>query len=263
MFQGSFAEASSGVAHFPEDSPEAWELFIQWLYIGRLPPLIQTAHRDRAEAAALDKRIQLYCLAETYNIVALMDSTIDTIASAYKIRTRTPDISSFRYAYTHTSEASPLRVLLSRWFYHLLITRGDVTVRPTRYSTEAMWQLATEHPDLLHDLFTLMRGQQGMVSKAVLDPSEIPLCTYHQHTLAGEPKCIDKRPMSDEAGKLLKLMSDTFPNSRKRFTVESLARRLALDRKSTLALVYELQELRKVTWVSWGPNASETFLQCV
>jgi hypothetical protein len=258
MFTGPFKEAADNSAHFPEDDIDAWELLVQWLYQGRLTPLILSPSRDKTEIAALEKRVKLYCLAETYGITPLMDSTIDTLAQIYKVRTRTPDLSTFRYAYAHTLEQSPLRALMSRWFYHLLVTRDDM--HPTRYGTETMFALATEQPDLVHDLFALMRGQMAAVPAGVMDPGSVDLCTYHQHTLINEPVCPNKRLMSAEAAKLLKLMVDTFPNSRKRFSIESLSRRLCLDRRATLALVQELTDLKKVIWTLSG---TETLLECI
>jgi hypothetical protein len=258
MFTGGFKEASDNIAHFPEDDIDAWELLVQWLYQGRLTPLILSPNRDKSEIAALEKRVKLYCLAETYGITLLMDSTIDTLAQIYKVGTRTPDLSTFRYAYAHTLEQSPLRALMSRWFYHLLVTRDDA--HPTRYGTETMFGLAMEQPDLVHDLFELMRGQMASVPAGVMDPASVDLCTYHQHTLLDEPVCPNKKPMSPEAGKLLRLMVDTFPNSKKRFTIESLSRRLSLDKKATLALVQELTDLKKVIWTVSG---TETLLECL
>jgi hypothetical protein len=258
MFTGAFKEASSNEAHFPEDDIDAWELLVQWLYQGRLTPLILSPNRDKTEIVALEKRVKLYCLAETYGITQLMDSTIDTLAQIYKVRTRTPDLSTFRYAYAHTLEQSPLRALMSRWFYHLLVTRDDA--HQTRYGTETMFGLVMEQPDLVHDLFELMRGQMATVPPGIMDPGSVDLCTYHQHTLLDEPVCPNKKPMSAEAAKLLKLMVDTFPNSKKRFTVESLSRRLSLDKRATLALVQELTDLKKVMWTVSG---TETVLECL
>jgi hypothetical protein len=257
MFTGSFKEATENSAHFPEDDIDAWELLVQWLYQGRLTPLILSPNRDKSEIAALEKRVKLYCLAETYNITLLMDSTIDTLAQIYKVRTRTPELNTFRYAYAHTQELSPLRALMSRWFYHLLVTRDDL--HPTRYGTETLFNLAMEQPDLVHDLFELMRGQMGTVPPGVMDPSSVELCTYHRHTLQSEPVCPNKKSMSAEAAKLLRLMVNTFPNSRKRFSVESLSRRLCLDKRATLALVEELTDLKKAMWTISG---TETLLEC-
>jgi hypothetical protein len=258
MFTGGFKEASDNTAHFPEDDIDAWELLVQWLYQGRLTPLILSPNRDKSEFAALEKRVKLYCLAETYGITRLMDTTMDTLAQIYRVHVRAPELSTFRYAYAHTLEHSPLRVLMSRWFYHLLVTRDDA--HPTRYGTDTMFNLAMDQPDLVHDLFDLMRGQMASVPAGVMDPSSVDLCTYHQHKRLGEPMCPNKKPMSAEAAKLLKLMVDTFPNSRKRFTVESLSRRLCLDRRATLALVQELTDLKKVIWTASG---SETLLECI
>lgn len=259
MFNGGFREATDNTAHFPEDDIDAWELLVQWLYQGHLQPLILCPNRDKTDMAALEKRVKLYCLAETYGIVHLMDNTMDTIAQVYKVRTLTPDISTFRYAYQHTLEQSPLRSLMSRWFYHLLVTRDDAHL--TRYGTEIMFNLGMDNPDLVHDLFELMRGQHGTVPNGVMDPGTVNLCTYHQHTLVDNPVCPNKKPMSAEAAKLLKLMVNTFPNSRKRFTVDSLARRLYLDRMATLNLVQELTDLKKVIWTGLG-SESEILLDC-
>jgi hypothetical protein len=285
MFDGPFRESAESSAFFPEDSPEAWELFIQYLYTNRLAPLILTPHRDKLELAALENRIRLYCLAETYGITPLQDLTVDSIAQTYRVRTRTPDVATFRYAYAHTSEKSPLRALMARWFYHLLVTRDDG--RPTRYTTETMTSLATEAPDLLDDVFTLMRGQQGNVPREVMDPSEVHSCTYHQHhiTSANPPSlplassmngppalgfidsasimCPNAREVSWEAEKLLKIMKETFPNGRKRSTVESLTRRLGIDRKQTMVLVEELISARKVVWTVSEKLPGEQLLECL
>ena len=44
---GDFGEAESGVLSLPDEDPRAFELFVDYLYLDRIPPIpVLTAHRD-------------------------------------------------------------------------------------------------------------------------------------------------------------------------------------------------------------------------
>jgi hypothetical protein len=67
MFDGRFKEALNGSAEFPNNDPDAWELLIEWVYEGDLPPLTKPSLDtifDEEETNECWNRLKLCCVAE-------------------------------------------------------------------------------------------------------------------------------------------------------------------------------------------------------
>ena len=68
-FNSGFGESASAAATFPKDDPEAWELLIEWAYVGKLPPLLNQADGTMYTEETTHSswvRLKLCCLAEKY-----------------------------------------------------------------------------------------------------------------------------------------------------------------------------------------------------
>ncbi|TGO48339.1 hypothetical protein BCON_0243g00110 [Botryotinia convoluta] len=73
MFNGGFKEATDGLASFPEDFPEAFDILIQWIYSGRL----RWFDIGTAAAGASWDFLKFYCLAEKICLTQLADLALD------------------------------------------------------------------------------------------------------------------------------------------------------------------------------------------
>ena len=63
MFESSFKEGVEQAATLPEDDPNAFALFVQWLYQESLTPLDIRKHDPLGNDISLD-RVRLYCFAK-------------------------------------------------------------------------------------------------------------------------------------------------------------------------------------------------------
>jgi len=80
VFKGGFTEGLKQSAEFPEDDPEAFDTFIQWLYDDKLDEI--EIDKENPWTEPLLGRIKLYLFAEKYSIDVLADYVIDTILLA-------------------------------------------------------------------------------------------------------------------------------------------------------------------------------------
>jgi len=159
---------------FGEDA-DAFELLIEWIYKKSID----------FSATTLLKVVKLYCLAEKYNRVNIMDYTVDHLFSAFQSKRRPPE-ESFGYAYQNSLEDSPLRNLMSSWFYATLL---DTSLEDESYfNMPTTTKLAREIPELAVDLFLLIR-QHGENSLGIGRELRrvMEACDYHQHTAYGDP----------------------------------------------------------------------------
>jgi len=78
MFRGSFSEAATSEVTFPEDTPEAFEVLISWVYHSRLPPGAVTKNNDSQKwTEILWDHCKVYALANKFCLPELMDEVMD------------------------------------------------------------------------------------------------------------------------------------------------------------------------------------------
>jgi hypothetical protein len=74
MFNGGFEEAKSGTATLPSDDPEAFELFVSWVYLDKIE-----LPRNMDTESPISKFIQLYAFAVKARVLQVADKTMDTL----------------------------------------------------------------------------------------------------------------------------------------------------------------------------------------
>jgi hypothetical protein len=184
LFRGSFKESTEKTAELPEDSPEAFELMLEWCYKGKLPQCGDVPAQFRKDACW--KRLKVYCFAEKYNIIQLMDHSIDFLLGYLKKdRQRLPPQWCI-YAYDNSPGGSLLRILISRHcYYSILHSSVEGRYASTSFSS-------TAPPDLVHDIFAHMRTLSKLTVVKEINPVTawtLSDCTYHCHTIAGDARC--------------------------------------------------------------------------
>lgn len=73
MFNGPFLEGTTQSAQLPEDTSQAFELFVGWLYRGDIETI------EVADTGAVSGLISLVCFAEKYDIQVLADKAKNRI----------------------------------------------------------------------------------------------------------------------------------------------------------------------------------------
>lgn len=120
---GQFVEAQTDIIILPEEEPAAFELFVDWLYRGRIPDIpvkdgwgnlsfkaMETEGFLDVEATYHD----LYYMAEKWCIVALKTHIMDRIRRFHFLTDTTVHPSLIEAGYVNTAEGSTMREYLSR-----------------------------------------------------------------------------------------------------------------------------------------------------
>lgn len=177
MFRGGFREAEERKAHLPEDDPDVFGLFVEWLYRERLPA-IRRAHAD----TLFNNRIDLYCFAEKICQEDLMDITITNMIKYLRNSSCEINTAEMLHIYQNTPPSSKLRKFAACSFVYSF-SQGDTDVWSTKELSAAM----NKRLDLCEDVMAILRKNLGTIPDGVLlenipvlDPRE-DLCKFHLH----------------------------------------------------------------------------------
>lgn len=173
MFNGGFLETTEQAAKLPEDDPDAFGLFLGWLYVGRLTPMPPTDDAPkRIEVTA--QHIKLYCFAEKIVSPALMDWAMTFIISICRRNDILPYFDAIKLAYENSQPKSHLRKLMARILHHIIAedtTHADTT-------NEEIAKVLLKNEALAADFVRLVRASSG---KGIQDPTEMRPCLFHVH----------------------------------------------------------------------------------
>ncbi|KAJ8064279.1 hypothetical protein OCU04_006625 [Sclerotinia nivalis] len=170
MFMGGFLEASEQTATLPEDSPSAFRLLVSWIYTDRIAT-------ETPSANYYEELTELFFLSEKYQVITLMDRSIDGIIGHFKTSNCIWSPDTVKLAYENTHAKSKLRLFASRLVVYA-IGNPDILAGTNDWSTENIQNLLASSSDLIGDVVQLLRGQLGSCAK---DPRNLPACDYHQH----------------------------------------------------------------------------------
>ena len=183
MFNGNFQESSTGVARLPEDKDDTFEYFLGWLYRGTLDTL-----QDALQF------YDLYGFAEKYNLVELMDMTIDALNGFFASNKFLPAGETLDYIYEITHEKSKLRTLVLRCYTYATVEFTD----SGSWTTESMLPSGPNAMEAITDIFRQLRDLKNSTSRSsgvggtlLSDPRKYQPCQYHVHA-KGEP-CPSKK----------------------------------------------------------------------
>lgn len=172
MFTSGFLEGTNQTATLPDDSPDAFDLFVQWVYRGTIDiPVNKWSYEGHKTF------IFLSIFAGKYTIVSLMDGAMDLLLK-YQIKNcQLLGVESFCWIYQNTRPDSRIRLYAARIFAFVILNFASDYANDA-WGNEIMKNGAIELPDLLTDAFGIMRQING---KRLPDPTEASACDYHQH----------------------------------------------------------------------------------
>ncbi|TGO68100.1 hypothetical protein BOTNAR_0030g00220 [Botryotinia narcissicola] len=182
---GGFRESQTSSMDMPEDDPEAFELFIHWLYRGEV--------RRAAKVTDIDQFLQLYIFAEKLCLKELANKTMDEIQSISGDLNEFPQCSLEQLdgVWRNTSSTSPLR----KWLILVLVysvwvseNGGLSTAEKKTFSLDtekiiSLWQLFKDYEDLYASFFTqLYKHTADHPPPCANNYSHWRPCAFHRHS---------------------------------------------------------------------------------
>lgn len=125
----------------PEDDEAVFDLFVNWLYHHRFPDKINDVGKD---GDMLKRRIQLYVLADKYDVCNLRSLVISQIFRIFKEGRPIRSLSMITYAYKHTSQNAAIR--------KMIVDFMACSWPPSWFQYEHIKEWLQAHPDISTDL---------------------------------------------------------------------------------------------------------------
>ncbi|PVH69459.1 hypothetical protein DL98DRAFT_598630 [Cadophora sp. DSE1049] len=160
LFNGPFLEGQTQVAVLDEDDPDAFELFVSWVYQSEIEMTNMT------DKQAFELFIDLFAFAEKYNLTTLADHTMDFFLKKFAAEHWVVGHEGLVRGYRKTHAKSKLRLFLARTYVYVTLTFED-------HETKTGWA----KKDI----------------RAAIVESEDLCCDYHQH---GEDESCPYKPTS-------------------------------------------------------------------
>ena len=210
-FNGGFKESADDTLALPEDDPQAFELFVRWLYGKALSPAAgglnnsagagstsavasgsanTTAALSSATASAsltillppdrcrttIQDYLRLYVLASKLLVEELENTVVDIAQGYYKVGTRRPDIRDVQYVYDNTPSGAGMRRLLKE-----RLTLGLFRGKHNNPLTPEWRDVMNETPDLGFDIISEISSWNWISGGNCPLRAVTGGCTFHRH----------------------------------------------------------------------------------
>jgi len=166
MFESGFQESIDQTATLPEDDPEVFALFIQWIYGNAFKKPTNVTE----DSPSTFRLVQVYAFAEKISLPILMDYTMTYIISRFVKNKIMPSIDTVCEAYRTTHQDSKLRLFGSRYL-SFAILRGKKGGIRSQITAETM-----NCQDLTRDVMEHLLGSHGkpLESPLAMKKMQIP-----------------------------------------------------------------------------------------
>jgi len=172
MFTGGFTESATFSAYHPEDDPEVFSLFLEWVYGRQFAPVTEANMKEPSNSHFFMYRVKLYIFAEKLCLDELCDYTITNLMSLLQQYARSPTVQQMREAYKGSAVDSPMRKFMCYNFYLHLKTG----VEASHWMSKALSDALVAVPDLCFDFMKLSREVNR-----VENPKRMAKCAFHKH----------------------------------------------------------------------------------
>lgn len=179
IFTNECVESRTGTVTLKEDDPAIFEIYLQWLYTGKI--LVSTQNRGGPEYLAWDMLAKAYFLGDRFRDGNFVDAIMDTI-----IAESNTVVNQCKYypighvtamVYENTVENSPLRRLIIDQHVH---------------HGAADWISESANYDMNKEfLVDLVKALFDNRPKPLFEAPDqgINTCSYHAHETTGKPCC--------------------------------------------------------------------------
>jgi hypothetical protein len=156
-------------ARLPDDDPDVFSLFIEWLYCSTLKTIVTLGERESELAAGIFKAIVLadkYCLTEFG----------DRLMTIYASRNKLAPLPELSNCYKAVGPQNKFRLYAIRWVAYIILCYADS--RHPGCSSENVSRVLETNPELGREVLKAVRNQSGIAQK---NPNMAPPCDYHSH----------------------------------------------------------------------------------
>lgn len=204
-FNSGFRESIEDRLTLPEDDPQAFELFVRWMYARALnPPTtsftssssdgVTAATATASATAAVGQRslplptlggaaaptiqtyLRLYVLACKLLVEELENACVDAASGYYRAGTRRPDVRDVAYVYRHTLPGAGMRRLLRE-----RLTLGLFRGKQHNPVTAEWREVLNETPDLGFDIVREVSGYHWISGANAPARTGSGECAFHRH----------------------------------------------------------------------------------
>lgn len=188
-FHSGFREAIEDQLSLPADDPQAFELFVRWLYARALSPSGGNDNTAAVAAAAaalssppppIQTWLRLYALACKLMIEELENLCVDAAGRYYSVGTRRPDIKDVQYIYETTPADCGMRKMLKE-----RLTLGLFRGRQHNPVTEEWREALNDTPDLAFEILSEISGFHWVSGGNVPARTGSAQCAFHRHENGG------------------------------------------------------------------------------
>lgn len=177
----SFREAVEATARFPEDTPESFDILLEWVYQGRLRKLASINEEGKRNYDPY----ALYILLDKLRLPALMDHLADMIVEHHRAINKSVSPRTIAKIYQNTSPNCPLRKYCLQRLYNSIAHPHPGQEYNPRWKV-----MLLENEELLDDYLKLQHAHADkLFSRHV--PGAAPRCEYHSHGV-GETCTVDQ-----------------------------------------------------------------------
>lgn len=182
-FNSGFKETLDDQLTLPEDDPQAFELFVRWLYTRAMSPPSTNAATTTTMTLPfttshppIQTWLRLYVLASKLLVAELENICVNAAWRYYNVGTRRPDIRDVQYIYENTPEGSGMRRLLQE-----RLTLGMFRGRQNNPVTAEWREVLNETPDLGFDIVNEISGFHWISGGNVPARTGSEECAFHRH----------------------------------------------------------------------------------
>ncbi|KAJ5042682.1 uncharacterized protein L3040_004081 [Drepanopeziza brunnea f. sp. 'multigermtubi'] len=177
MFNGGFAEASSGKAHLPEDDPDMFDVLCRWIYTDEFR--MWDEEREDDVDFKTSQTILMYLFLDKLCIRELGDEMISVLMYSWIKSEHFPGLEHLTAALSQLPEHCNFRKCFL-YSYHFLLNGLVLSERTIeQWPTAAMGKILSDDPALTLEYVEFLRTQpRGAIAQ---DPREMPFCTFHAH----------------------------------------------------------------------------------
>jgi hypothetical protein len=173
-------EWPEGVAIFPEDNPESFEILMKWVYSGALSTLAYPRDSEGVERGSVNI-LSLYVLLDKLCLHRLMDELVNRYIEHCLEGNFFLSRGNIDAIYTVTREGSPLRKWATYSLYFFLHGASPISdILTEHWPISAVHELMVRHPSVLRDYLELVRKLPP--GEAPKDPRYVSKCTFHKHS---------------------------------------------------------------------------------
>lgn len=166
-------ESEERLVRLPYHDPEAFELYLRWVYSHRV--ILQSTKWDETEKAAACSLIaRAYVLSDVLQDTDAKDALLDALVD-YQEQADWTAYEEARYIYENTQSQSPIRRLLVA----MVVTKDKL--RPVKPPLYAQQSRKFNSVEFLCDILQSLDGDHGGPNKSINTGDSEDDCAYHEH----------------------------------------------------------------------------------